>query len=125
MAEIMLEAAANSTSMHYGVGHMCRKHNKLFTLEHIETCDEMSGYSNVRRYANRLRSQHILDWEPEERHAAILGFALLSVQMKSLEASSQATLIQTQHVSDYVKTGRKRGRPILKQKAAETSHKID
>jgi hypothetical protein len=45
--------------------------------------------------------------------------------MKSLEASSQATLVQTQPASAYVKTGKKRGRPSLKQKAAETSHKID
>ena len=37
MAETMLAAAANSTSTHYGYGHMCRKHNKLFTLVHIET----------------------------------------------------------------------------------------
>ena len=51
MAETMLAATANSTSTHYGFGHMCRKHNKLFTLEHIENCDEMSGCSNVRRYA--------------------------------------------------------------------------
>ena len=79
MAETMLAATANSTSTHYGFGHMCKKHNKLFTLEHIETCDEMSGCTNIRRYANRLRSQHILDWEPEERHAAILEFALLTV----------------------------------------------
>jgi len=79
MAETMLAATANSTSTHYGFGHMCMKHNKLFTLEHIETCDEMSGCTNIRRYANRLRSQHILDWEPEERHAAILEFALLTV----------------------------------------------
>ena len=51
MAETMLAATANSTSPHFGLNHMCRKHNVLFTMEHVEGCDEISGCSNIRRYA--------------------------------------------------------------------------
>ena len=39
MAETMLAVTANSTSPHFGLNHMCRKHNVLFTMEHVEGCD--------------------------------------------------------------------------------------
>ena len=42
MAETMLSATANSTSLHFGLTHMCRKHNVLFTMEHVQGCDEIS-----------------------------------------------------------------------------------
>ena len=32
----MLAATANSTSLHFGLNHMCHKHNVLFTMEHVE-----------------------------------------------------------------------------------------
>ena len=39
MKNLMLSTTANSTSIHFGMGHMCHRHRKLFTLEHIEQCD--------------------------------------------------------------------------------------
>ena len=36
MKNLMLSTTANSTSIHFGMGHMYHRHNKLFTLEHIE-----------------------------------------------------------------------------------------
>jgi hypothetical protein len=39
MKALMISSTANSTSIHFGMGHMCHRHNKLFTLEHIEQCD--------------------------------------------------------------------------------------
>ena len=90
MAETMLAATANSTSLHFGLNHMCRKHNVLFTMEHVEGCDEISGCSNIRRYARRLKEQNIRDWDAEERRLAIAEFAALAVQMKYLQESKQA-----------------------------------
>jgi hypothetical protein len=48
MAETMLATTAKSTSLHFGFNHMCRKHNVLFTMEHVEDCDEISGCINIR-----------------------------------------------------------------------------
>ena len=39
MAKMMLATTANSISIHFGMGHLCHKHNKIFTLDHIEECD--------------------------------------------------------------------------------------
>ena len=55
MAETMLAATANSTSVHFGFNHMCRKHNELFTMEHVEHCDEITGCTNIRKFARRLK----------------------------------------------------------------------
>ena len=39
MAEMMLGSTSNSTSIHFGVGHLCHRHNKTMTMEHVEQCD--------------------------------------------------------------------------------------
>ena len=63
MAKMMLATTANSTSIHFGMDHLCHKHNDLFTLEHIDGCDMLENCSNIREYSNRLKQQHILEWE--------------------------------------------------------------
>jgi hypothetical protein len=75
MAETMLAATANSTSLHFSLNHICRKHNLLFTMEHVEGCKEISVYSYIRRYARELKDRNIRDWEAEERMQAITEFA--------------------------------------------------
>ena len=67
MAETMLAATANSMSEYFGFNHMCRKHNTLFTMEHVERCDEITGCSNIRKFAKKLKEQNIRDWDVEER----------------------------------------------------------
>ena len=121
----MLAATANSTSLHFGLNHMCRKHNVLFTMEHVEGCDEISGCSNIRSYARRLKEQNIRDWEASERRQAIAEFAALAVQMKCLQESKQAQLVQSHQFPVYQKTGRKPGRPSLREKVAESNHKME
>jgi hypothetical protein len=37
MAKMMLATTGNSTSVHFGMDHMCHRHKKLFTLDHIES----------------------------------------------------------------------------------------
>lgn len=71
MMDLMISSTANSTSIHFGMNHMCHRHNQLFTLEHIEQCDQISGCEDIRRFANKLREQHILDWCKEDRLVAI------------------------------------------------------
>ncbi len=39
-----------------------------------------SGCQDVRKYANMLKDQHILDWDKEDRLRGIAVFALLTVQ---------------------------------------------
>ena len=67
IAETMLAATANSTSVYFGFNHMCRKHNVLFTIDHVEGFHEISGCINIRRYARGLKEQNIRDWEADER----------------------------------------------------------
>ena len=71
MMDLMISTTGNSTSIHFGMGHMCHRHDRLFTLDHIEQCDQLSGCNDIRRYANKLREQHILDWSKEDRMMAI------------------------------------------------------
>ena len=78
MAETMLATTGNSTSIHFGLGHQCKKHEKIFTLYHIVQCDALVGCEKIRDYANKLKQTHILDWEKEERLEAITAFTLLT-----------------------------------------------
>ena len=71
MMDLMINSNANSTSIHFGMNHKCYRHNQLFTLEHIEQCDQMSCCGDIRRFANKQSEQHILDWCKEDRFAAI------------------------------------------------------
>ena len=43
MSEMMLAVTGIGTSTHFGINHMCQKHKRLFTLDHIETCDTLEG----------------------------------------------------------------------------------
>ncbi len=47
MAETMLAATANSTSMYFGFNHMSHMQNLLFTMEHVERCNEITGIMNI------------------------------------------------------------------------------
>ncbi len=114
----MLAATATSTSLHFGLNHICSKQNVQFTMEHVESCDEISGCKNIRKYARRLKEQNILEWEVDDRRQAIMEFASLAVQMKCLQESRQTQLVQTQQFPTYQKTARGPGIPSLKEKFA-------
>ena len=79
MLNMMLATTSNSTSVHYGMDHMCHRHKRLFTLDHIETCDQLSGCERIRTYANKLKEKPLLDWDKQERFDAIAAFALLTI----------------------------------------------
>jgi hypothetical protein len=84
MKNLMLSTTANSTSIHFGMNHLCHRHNKLFTLDHIEQCDQISGCPDIRRFANRFRECPIREWNKEDRMVAITQFALLTIQLQNL-----------------------------------------
>jgi hypothetical protein len=86
MAETMLATTGNSTSIHFGMGHLCHKHNSIFTLDHIEHCDALIGCEKIREYANKLKQSYILDWAKEVRLDAISAFPLLTAQIQNLTA---------------------------------------
>ena len=77
--DLMVSSTGNSTSIHFGTNHLCHRHNRLFTLDHIEQCDQLAGCGRIREYASRLKQQHILDWDKETRMSAITDFALLTI----------------------------------------------
>ncbi len=55
IAETMLAATANSTSVHFGLNQMCRIDKVLFKMEHVEQCDEITSCTIIRRFAWRLK----------------------------------------------------------------------
>jgi hypothetical protein len=125
MVDMMLATTTNSTSVYFGMNHMCHKHNRLFTLDHIESCDALTGCQDVRKYANKLKDQHILDWDKEDRTHGIALFALLTIQMQNLAVSKEATLVATQPATTYIKTGKKPGRPKKILEVAKTNSTIN
>ena len=124
MLNMMLATTANSTSVHFGVNNLCKKLNTLFTLDHIESCDALSGCQDIRKYANKLKDLHITKWEKEERWHGIALFGYLTVQMQNLKETKEANLVVT-NPATYVKTGRKPGRPKKTEEIAKTNSRIN
>ena len=75
----MMATTANSTSIHFGMGHQCHKHQKLLTLNHIVEFDALVGCEKVRDYSKKLNEMRLLEWGKEGRLDAILTFAQLTV----------------------------------------------
>jgi hypothetical protein len=86
MNQMMLAATGDSTSIHFGMNHLCHKHKKLFNLEHIEACDALQGCQEIRKYANKLKDDHIFDLSKEDRLHGIALFAYLTIQIQNLAA---------------------------------------
>jgi hypothetical protein len=78
MYSLMLTTTANSTSLHFGMKHLCKKNNKLFTVDHIESCDALSGSQDIRMYAKKIKDLHITKWDKEDRYHGKALFAYLT-----------------------------------------------
>jgi hypothetical protein len=124
MYSLMLAVTANSTSVHFGMNHLCKKHNQLYTLDHLESCDALSGCQDIRMYANKLKDLHITQWDKEDRYHGIALFAYLTVQLQNLKEAKEATLVTT-NPAVYIKTGRGRGRPKKTEEIAKTNSRIN
>jgi hypothetical protein len=55
MADLIWATTKDSTSVHFGFGHKCQKHNCLFNLEHIRNCSEITGCTDIARYAKMIK----------------------------------------------------------------------
>ena len=51
MNDLMWATTKDSTSIHFGFGHKCHKHGRLFDLEHVRTCSELTGCPDIGKYA--------------------------------------------------------------------------
>ena len=67
LANMIWATTKDSTCVSFGMGHRCMKHNQIFTLQHLASCSEIQGCQNITRFAKRIKEQHILDWEEDER----------------------------------------------------------
>ncbi len=84
MAEMMQATTSNSTSIHFGFGHMCKDHNKLFDLNHIKECNSITGCERIPEFANKLKSTPFIEWDKEDKLQAVGAFALLVIQLNNL-----------------------------------------
>ena len=66
MADLMWATTKDSTSVHFGFGHRCHKHGKLFDLEHIGTCNALTGCPDIAKYARLIKEGgNIRQWDQE------------------------------------------------------------
>jgi len=124
LANMMWATTKDSTCVSFGMGHRCLKHNQIFTLQHLASCSEIQGCQNITKFAKRIKEQHILDWEKEEREQAILEYTSLTVQMQNLTAQHRAKIVEVE-TPKHEPTGRPRGRPKATEKVAQTNHKVN
>ena len=123
LANMIWATTKDSTSVSFGLGHRCIKHNTTFNLNHLVTCCEIQGCKDIAKYAKKIKDSHILEWNEEERTDAILQYTSLTVQMQNLTAQHRAKIEQVE-IPKYEKTGGKRGRPRGTDKIAKTNHKV-
>ena len=125
MADLMWATTKDSTSMHFGFGHRCHKHGKLFDLEHIGTCNVLTGCPDIAKYARLIKEGgNIRQWDQEVLADAIVQYTQLALQLANLTATDRASLVQTP-VKKKAPTGNKRGRPKASEVVARTNHKMD
>ena len=75
MADLMWATTKDSTSVHFGFGHRCHKHGKLFDLEHIGTCNVLTGCPDIARYARLIKEGgNIRQWDQELLADAIVQY---------------------------------------------------
>ena len=80
MADLIWATTKDSTSVHFGFGHKCHKHGCLFNLEHIRTCSELTGCTDIARYAKMIKeSGNIRLWKQEVLADAIIQYTQLAL----------------------------------------------
>ena len=94
MADLMGAATKDSTSVHFGFGHKYHKHGKLFDLEHIGTCNALSGCPDITMYARLIKEGgNIRQWDQEILADAIVQYTQLALQLANLTATDRASLV--------------------------------
>ncbi len=118
---MMQATTANSTSIHFGFGHMCIEHNCLFDLKHIQDCDQLVQCERIPEFASKLKVTPFIEWSMDEKRAAIVAFALLVAQLQHLTETKRARMVNTKPAHEYVKTGRRKGRRTNAERTAESN----
>ena len=73
MANLIWATTKDSTSVQFGFGHKCNKHNKLFDLQHIGICNTLNGCPDIARYAEIInKGDNIRNWDQEVLEDAII-----------------------------------------------------
>ena len=94
MADLMWATTKDSTSVHFGFGHRCHEHGKLFDLEHIGTCALLIGCPNIAEYARLIKEGgNIRQWDQEVLSYAIFQYTQLALQQANLTATDRASLV--------------------------------
>ena len=125
MSDLMWATTKDGTSIHFGFGHRCHKHGRMFDLEHIRTCSEISGCPDIAKYAKRIKEgDNIRLWKQEDLADAIIQYTQLAVQLANLTARNLATLVHTP-TKKKPPTGGKRGRPTAAAVIARDNHKLE
>jgi hypothetical protein len=125
MADLIWATTKDSTSVHFGFGHKCHKHGRLFDLQHIGTCSDLSGCSDIARYAEMIKKgDNIRNWDQEVLADAVIQYTQLALQLANLTATNRASLVQTT-VAKKAPTGNRRGRPKASEVIARTNHRMD
>ena len=80
MTDLMWATTKDSTSINFGFGHRCHKHGRLIDLEHVRTCSEITGFSDIGKYAQKLKGDtNIRHWDQGVLADAILQYTQFSV----------------------------------------------
>ena len=125
MADLIWATTKNSTSVHFGFGHKCHKHDRLFDLEHIANCDLLKGCPDIEKYATKIKKgDNIRLWDQDVLADAIIQYTQLALQLANLTATSRATLVQTPVVK-RPHTGNRIGRPKATEVIARTNHTME
>ena len=66
-----------------------------------------------------------MEWDQDLRLKAVGAYALLVIQLEHLTKNERASIVHTKATSNYVKTGKKKGRPSTEAKVANNNMKID
>ena len=55
MADLIWATTKDSTSVHFGFGHKCLLHGRLFELEHIHTCSVLTECPDIVKYTKMIK----------------------------------------------------------------------
>ena len=84
----------DSTSVHFGFGHRCHKHGTNFNVEHVRTCNLITGCKDIDKYARMIKEGgNIRSWDQEVLADCILQYSQLAVQLANLTATDRASLV--------------------------------
>jgi hypothetical protein len=80
LSDIIWATTQNSTSVRFGFGHLCHKHKRMFTLDHLKECELIKDCPDISKYAERIRKgENIRTWEEKDILDAVAQFSSLAM----------------------------------------------